>query len=94
MATRKTIAEIEMLLAAYEAAQSDKRKAEKLAKDLAAEIKALSLKERVYGSMSFALSNGREILNQPEARRLLTEHGIKIPTTETEPSIVVKRVQQ
>lgn len=89
---RKTKAQIGMLLADLEAAQVDKRKAEKREKDLKEEIGELSLKEGVYGDMSYALGTPREIMDQPAVRELVKANGLKVPTKFTEAPMVVKRV--
>lgn len=91
---RKTHAQIAILLADYDAAQRDKRKAETREKELKAEIEALNLDERVYGDWSFAHGTPRNILDQPEAKRLLTEKGVKVPMVQTKAPIVVKLVEK
>lgn len=89
---RKTHAQIALLLAQYDAAQRDKRKAEKAEKELKEQIEALNLVERTYGDWSYALGTPREILDQREARKALTDRGIKVPTVFTKAPIVVKPV--
>jgi hypothetical protein len=105
---RKTHAQIALLLADYNAAANDKKKAEKREKELRAEIDALDLDERTYGEWSYALGTPREILNQPAVRQLVEVYGksasvlaaIKaaklpvpvVPTQFTKAPIIVKPV--
>jgi hypothetical protein len=76
---RKTKTQIGMMLADYDAAIRDQRKAEKRAAELKAEIRELNLKDGTYGTMTFALGTPREILDQPKAREVLKAAGIPIP---------------
>lgn len=89
---RKTKAQIGMILADYDAAIRDQRKAEKRAAELKAEIRELSLKDGAYGAMTYALGTPREILDQPKAREVLKAAGIPVPTTMTAAPIVVKPI--
>jgi hypothetical protein len=89
---RKTKTQIGMMLADYDAAIRDQRKAEKRAAELKAEIRELNLKDGTYGAMTFALGTPREILDQPKAREVLKAAGIPIPTAMTTAPIVVKPV--
>jgi hypothetical protein len=89
---RKTKTQIGMMLADYDAAIRDQRKAEKRAAELKAEIRELNLKDGTYGTMTFALGTPREILDQPKAREVLKAAGIPIPTAMTTAPIVVKPV--
>ena len=89
---RMTKAQIGMILADYDAAIRDQRKAEKRAAELKAEIRTLALKDGAYGSMTFALGTPREILDQPKARETLKAAGLDVPTTMTTAPIVVKPV--
>ena len=89
---RKTKAQIGMLLADLYAAQSDKRKAEAREKDLKAEVEALGLAQGAYGGYLYSLGTPRTILDQPEAKKLLTENGIVVPMVSTKAPIVVKPV--
>jgi hypothetical protein len=89
---RKTKTQIGMILADYDAAIRDQRKAEKRAAELKAEIRALELKDGTYGAMTYALGTPREILDQTRAKELLKEHGITVPTSMTTAPIVVKPV--
>lgn len=89
---RKTKAQIGMILADYDAAIRDQRKAEKRANELKAEIRDLKLKDGTYGTMTFALGTGREILDQQKAKELLKLHDIEVPTSMTMAPIVVKPI--
>jgi hypothetical protein len=89
---RKTKIQIGLILADYDAAIRDQRKAEKRAAELKAEIRELDLKEGAYGPMTFAYGTPREILDQPKARELLKAHDIEVPTTMTSAPLVVKPV--
>lgn len=89
---RRTKAQIGLILADYDAAIRDQRKAEKRAAELKAEIRDLELKDGTYGTMTYALGTPREILDQPAAREALKAAGLKIPTTMTTAPIVVKPV--
>ena len=89
-----THAQIALLLADYDAAQRDKRKAENREKELKEQIEALGLAERTYGDWSFAHGTPSNRLDQTEARRLLNEHGIKIPMKLAKAPIVVKLVEK
>jgi hypothetical protein len=89
---RKTKTQIGMMLADYDAAIRDQRKAEKRAAELKAEIRELNLKDGTYGTMTFALGTPREILDQPKAREVLKAAGIPIPTAFTTAPIVVKPI--
>jgi hypothetical protein len=89
---RKTKTQIGLILADYDAAIRDQRKAEKRAAELKAEIRELNLKNGTYGAMTFALGTPREILDQPKAREVLKAAGIPIPTAMTAAPIVVKPV--
>jgi hypothetical protein len=89
---RKTKTQIGMMLADYDAAIRDQRKAEKRAAELKAEIRELNLKDGTYGTMTFALGTPREILDQPKAREVLKAAGIPIPTAMTTAPIVVKPI--
>jgi hypothetical protein len=107
---RKTHAQIAILLADYDAAQRDKRKAEAREKELKAEIEALDLAERTYGDWSYTLGTARTILDQPAVRELIKAYGqsepvIKairaaklpapvVPTAQTKAPIVVKLVSK
>lgn len=89
---RMTKTQIGMILADYDAAIRDQRKAEKRAAELKAEIRELNLKDGAYGSMTFATGTPREILDQPKARELLKANGVPVPTVLTTAPIVVKPV--
>lgn len=89
---RKTKAQIGMILADYDAAIRDQRKAEKRAAELKAEIRDLDLKEGTYGAMTFGYGTPREILDQPRAKEALKAAGLEVPTTMTTAPLVVKPV--
>lgn len=89
---RRTKTQIGMILADYDAAIRDQRKAEKRAAELKAEIRDLNLKDGPYGTMTFALGTPREILDQPKTREVLKAHGIPVPTQMTTAPIVVKPI--
>ncbi len=84
-------ARVGALLADYDAVSRDLRKMEKRAEDLKAEIRA-GVEPGTYGEWSYAEGTPREILNQPEAKRLLVKAGLTVPTVFTKPSVVVKPV--
>lgn len=87
---RKTKAQIGMILAEYDAAVRDERKAGKRAAELKAEIRELNLKEGAYGEMTFAYGTPREILDQPKAKEMIKAAGLDVPTTMTTAPLVVK----
>lgn len=87
---KPTIAQIALLLADYDAAQRDKRKAEKREAELKQQIIDLKLAEKAYGEWTYALGTPREILDQPAARKMITDAGGKVPTVMTKAPIVVK----
>jgi hypothetical protein len=89
---RRTKAQIGLILADYDAAIRDQRKAEKRAAELKAEIRDMSLKDGTYGTMTYALGTPREILDQPKARELLKAAGVPVPTTMTTAPLVIKPV--
>jgi hypothetical protein len=89
---RKTKAQIGLILADYDAAIRDQRKAEKRAAELKAEIRELNLKDGPYGTMTFAYGTPREILDQPKARELLKAADIPVPTQLTSAPLVVKPI--
>lgn len=87
---RRTKAQIGLLLADYDAAIRDQRKAEKRANELKAEIRDLALKDGTYGTMTYALGTPREILDQQAAKEKLKAAGIDIPMAMTTAPIIVK----
>jgi hypothetical protein len=89
---RRTKAQIGLILADYDAAIRDQRKAEKRATELKAEIRDLKLKDGTYGTMTYALGTPREILDQQRAKELLKGADIPVPTAMTTAPIVVKPI--
>lgn len=89
---RMTKVQIGMILADYDAAIRDQRKAEKRAAELKAEIRKLNLKDGAYGAMTFAYGTPREILDQPKAREVLKAAGLTVPTQMTSAPLVVKPI--
>lgn len=76
---RKTHAQIALLLADYNAAQTDKRKAEKREKELREEIESLNLDERTYGEWSYSRGTQSERLDQKAIRHLVETYGKSEP---------------
>lgn len=89
---RMTKVQIALLLADYNAAQHDKRKADTRVDELKEQIEALNLKEGPYGEWTYTLGTPREILDQKGAKKMLTDAGLKVPTVLTKAPIVVKPV--
>lgn len=87
---RMTKAQIGMLLADYDARSRELRKLDKAVSELKEQIRGLDLKEGAYGDFTYAAGTPREILDQPAARKLITDHGLKVPTVMTSAPIVVK----
>lgn len=85
--TQRT-ARVSALLAQYDAASRELRKLESTVKDLKAQIRELDT--GLYGDWSYEHGTPREILDQKEAKLLLTNRGIPVPTVMTEPPIVVR----
>jgi hypothetical protein len=63
------------LLADYDAAVHDQRKAENRASDLKAEIRALNLAVGTYGEMSFSYGTQSERLDQQKIKDIVTALG-------------------
>jgi hypothetical protein len=72
---RMTKAAIGRLLADYDAAVRDQRKAEKRASDLKAEIRGLDLKVGTYGEMTLAYGTQGERLDQLKIKEIVTALG-------------------
>lgn len=81
---------IGMLLADYDARSRELRKLAKTVDDLKEQIRAEDLAEGAYGDFTYAAGTPREILDQQEAKKLLTQRGIPVPTQMTQAPIVVK----
>lgn len=81
-------ARIGALLAMYDAKNRELRKLAKDVESLKAEIAAEE--PGTYGDWVLATGTPREILDQQEAKRLLTTAGIPTPTKVTEAPIVVR----
>ena len=84
-------ARVGLLLADYDAVSRDLRKLEKRAAELKAEIRD-SVEPGTYGEWNYSEGTPREILDQPAARKLITEHGLEVPTVMTKPAVVVKPI--
>ena len=83
-------ARIAALLADYDARSRELRKLEKDVKSLAEQVRELAA--GVYDDWSYAEGTPREILDQPAAKRLITELGKEVPMVMTRPPIVVTHV--
>lgn len=70
-----TKAAIGRLLADYDAAVRDQRKAEKRADDLKKEIRALELAPGTYGEMSFSYGTQSERLDQLKIKEIVIQLG-------------------
>lgn len=81
-------ARVGALLAMYDAKNRELRKLAKDVESLKAEISAEA--PDTYGDWVLATGTPREILDQQEAKRLLTTAGIVVPTKVTEAPIVVR----
>jgi hypothetical protein len=75
-------------LARYDELSKAKNKIDKDLKDLKAQLKAET--PDTYGDWVLATGTPREILDQPAARKALTDNGIPVPMTTTEAPIVVR----
>jgi hypothetical protein len=82
---------ITTLLAAYDAARSDALKQGKEAERLKKEIEE-TVPVGTYGDWQRGEGAPREILDQAEAKKLLTGRGIPIPVKVTAPSVTVTHV--
>lgn len=76
-----------LLLADYDARNRELGKLNAIVKGLKEQIRELDAGD--FTGASLAYGNPREIMDQAEAKRLLTEAGIAIPMTSTQPSIIV-----
>jgi hypothetical protein len=91
MAVKETAAQkrsrIEMLLAEYDAKNRELNKLTASVKALKAQIKEIPV--GTYNSATLGTGTPREMLNQREAKDLLTKAGIPIPMITTEAPITV-----
>jgi len=78
---------IGLLLADYDVRNRELAKLNAIVKGLKEQIREIDAGD--YTGASLTYKDGREMLDQQEARRLLTEAGIEIPMVTTQPSIVV-----
>jgi hypothetical protein len=76
------------MLARYDELNRSKNKIDKDLKDLKTQLKAET--PDTYGDWVLATGTPREILDQPAARKALTDNGIPVPMTMTEAPIVVR----
>jgi hydrogenase maturation factor len=76
------------LLAAYDERNRQLRKLSKDVADLKAEISAIE--PGTYGDWVLATGTAREIMDQQEAKALLTARGIPVPTKMTDPPVIVR----
>lgn len=81
---------ISLLLADFDARTRELRKLEKIVDGLKEQVREIT--PGTYNDWSVAEGTPREILNQPEAKRLLTVAGIEVPTVMSRPPMVVKPV--
>jgi hypothetical protein len=81
---------VSTLAAAYDAASRELRK---LTKDVDAMKEELrQVDPGAYGEWSVTEGTPREILDQPAARRMLAENGLKVPTVMTTAPVIVRPV--
>lgn len=95
MPRRVTKAQIEQLLASLHAARNDRNKAQKLVDQYEGELAAIPptvLKEGPYGEWVYGLTEGRQIDDRDEIKRIIAEAGYAMPTRRSKASIVVKPV--
>lgn len=83
-------ARIAALLADYDARSRELRKLEKDVKALAEQVREVT--PGVYDDWQYNEGTAREILDQPAAKRLITELGKDVPMIMTRPPIVVTHV--
>jgi hypothetical protein len=85
-----TKAQIGMILADYDAASRDFRKAAKRVDELKAQIRLMTLKQGIYGEMTYAEGTPREILDQAAAKTALITAGLPVPMIMTQAPIIAK----
>jgi hypothetical protein len=78
---------ISMLLADYANRSIEFRKLAKIVDGLKEQVK--EIEPGAYGDWTLALGTPREILDQPAARKALTEAGIAVPMKMTDAPVVV-----
>ncbi len=76
-----------LLLADYDARNRELGKLNAIVKGLKEQIREIEAGDYTGATLTYGTS--REILDQAEARRLLTAHGVEIPMTATQAPIVV-----
>lgn len=81
---------ISLLLADFDARQRELRKLEKIVDGLKEQVREIA--PGTYNDWSVAEGTPRELLNQSEAKRLLTAAGIDVPTVMSKAPMVVKPV--
>jgi hypothetical protein len=79
---------ISMLLADYDAKSRELRKLTKQVDELKTEIRD-AVPVGTYGEWIRSEGTPREILNQPAARKALTDAGLEVPTLMTAPPVIV-----
>lgn len=94
MAARETAAQkrsrVSALLADYDNRSRELNKLKKIVDGLKEQIKELP--SGTYGEWQLAFSSGRELFDQAEAKRLLTNLGVEIPMFTSAQSAVVAPV--
>lgn len=79
---------ISLLLGEFDARNRELRKLETIVKGLKEQIKEIPVGQ--YGDWNRSEGTPREILDQPAAKKLIIELGGKVPTTFTDPPVVVR----
>jgi hypothetical protein len=94
MAARETAAQkrtrINMLLADYDNRSKELRKLIKIVDGLKEQVR--EVEPGKYGDLELSEGTAREILDQPAARKALTEAGFAIPMMMTQAPLVVRPV--
>jgi len=80
-------ARVGALLADFDARNREVNKLKKIVEGLKLQLKEID--PGTYGDWVLAAGTPREMLDQPEARRLLTDAGISVPVKLTDAPIVV-----
>jgi hypothetical protein len=79
---------LSMLLAAYDAKSRELRKLTKDVDEMKEQLRAET--PGTYGDFTLAEGTPREILDQPEARKMLSDRKLPIPTKMTDAPIIVR----
>jgi hypothetical protein len=91
MATKETAAQkrarINALLADYDSRNHELNKLTSIVKGLKTQIR--DIEPGTYGDLTLTFGAGREMFDQAEAKRLLTDHKLDIPVFTTQGVIVI-----